>query len=216
MTFDGKESEVARAVSAMHDLVDKMKGSTLKMSAELIKVMRGITMIRHMVGVFKEKGIVAVYAHEGDKTLRVYARNKGHLEKAITKIRKETRDEQCTDSAGTIETEEFAAMKEALHSKYAGLLTITERGGIISLSGMVNPVAEAKVQILQLVARKAATSDGSTVLYSIQRGGCTVQVVRGDLTTFRAEAIVNAANDRLDHCRGLGKAIVKAGTMCCQ
>ncbi|KAI0233840.1 Protein mono-ADP-ribosyltransferase PARP9 [Lamellibrachia satsuma] len=42
-------------------------------------------------------------------------------------------------------------------------------------------------------------------------GGVSVEVVQGDLTTFQADAIVNAANGRLDHCGGLAKAIVDAG-----
>ncbi|KAK2176836.1 hypothetical protein NP493_636g03000 [Ridgeia piscesae] len=212
VTFEGKEFEVTRAVAAMHDLVDHLESISLEMSAELIKLMRGITMMKHMVGVFKKNKIVAVYAAEGDTTLGVYACDRSNLQRAISKIRMGTCDEQCRDSAQAIETEEFTAMKEDLQSKYPGLLTITERGGHISLSGMVDPVADAKVPILQLVARTAAKSDDSTVLDSVQMGGCTVQVVRGDLTTFHAEAIVNAANERLEHGGGLGKAIVDAGT----
>ena len=42
-------------------------------------------------------------------------------------------------------------------------------------------------------------------------GGATVEVVRGDLTKFHVDAVVNAANRRLDHNRGLAKAIVQAG-----
>ena len=42
-------------------------------------------------------------------------------------------------------------------------------------------------------------------------GGVSVEVVQGDLTMFRADAIVNAANGRLDHCGGLAKAIADAG-----
>ncbi|KAK2181568.1 hypothetical protein NP493_393g04003 [Ridgeia piscesae] len=42
-------------------------------------------------------------------------------------------------------------------------------------------------------------------------GGVTVEVGRGDLTKFHVDAVVNAANRRLDHNRGLAKAIVQAG-----
>ena len=99
VTFDGKESQVTKADKAMHDLVDKMKSKTLKMSAELIKQMRGITMIRHMVGVFKEKGIVAVYAAEGDTRLGVYARKQNDLMKAIKMITSQTGDHPCVVSS---------------------------------------------------------------------------------------------------------------------
>ena len=211
VTFEGKGSEVTRAIAAMRDLVEHLECSSLDMSAEMIKLIEGTAITRHMVGVFKKNDIVAVYAHEGDTTLGVYASKGDDLQKAINEIWNETCDEQYRISAEVIKTEEFIEMKEALQSQHAGLLTITERGDHISLSGMVDPVAEAKVAIHQLVARKVATSDGSTVLYSIQIGGCTVQVVRGDLTTFRAEAIVNAANGALHHNGGLAKAIVKAG-----
>ena len=44
-------------------------------------------------------------------------------------------------------------------------------------------------------------------------GGASVEVVQGDLTTFQADAIVNAANGRLDLCGGLAKAIADAGNI---
>ena len=42
-------------------------------------------------------------------------------------------------------------------------------------------------------------------------GGVSVEVVHGDLTTFQADAIVSAANERLDLYGGLAKAIADAG-----
>ena len=42
-------------------------------------------------------------------------------------------------------------------------------------------------------------------------GGVTVEVLRGDLTKFHADAIVNSANGLLNHHRGLAGAIATAG-----
>ena len=44
-------------------------------------------------------------------------------------------------------------------------------------------------------------------------GGATLEVIRGDLTKFHADAIVNAANRRLEHIGGLAKAISDAGNI---
>ena len=41
--------------------------------------------------------------------------------------------------------------------------------------------------------------------------GVTCAVIKGDITQFHCEAIVNAANGDLDHCGGLAYAIVRAG-----
>ena len=111
VTFDGKESEVTKAVKTMHDLVDKMKSRTLKMPAEQIRVMRGITMITQMVGVFKEKGIVAVYAAEGDTTLGVYAHKQNDLTKAIKMIKIQTGDHPCVVSSYPTFTPCFAIVR---------------------------------------------------------------------------------------------------------
>ena len=43
--------------------------------------------------------------------------------------------------------------------------------------------------------------------------GTKLQVVQGDLTTIRADCIVNAANEQLNHRDGLAKAIVDAGAV---
>eukprot|EP01080_Neovahlkampfia_damariscottae_P003693 gene3693-6507_t len=60
-------------------------------------------------------------------------------------------------------------------------------------------------------------SQGSSGMKSVLKqeiktdGGQTIQVRKGDLTQEEVGAIVNASNDRLDHCDGLAGAIVKAG-----
>ena len=53
--------------------------------------------------------------------------------------------------------------------------------------------------------------DTSSMSHVTLPSGATVEVVRGDLTKFHVDAVVNAANRRLDHNRGLAKAIVQAG-----
>ena len=47
----------------------------------------------------------------------------------------------------------------------------------------------------------------------VRIGGTEILVVQGDLTTFRADCIVNAANGELNHRYGLAAAIVKAGAL---
>ena len=209
VTFEGKGSEITKAASAVRGLVDTFRSSTLEMSEELIKLMRGIKVITHMVGVFRKNRIVAVYAHEGEKTLGVYARDGGHLDKAIKLIKTETCEETCVDSPEAFSMQDWVTLKKQLQSKYVGLLTITESGSCVILSGVVDAVADAKGQIHLQAAARDVTHD---ILESVQRGGCTVQVVRGDLTAFHAEATVNAANESLLFAGGLGKAIVDAGT----
>jgi O-acetyl-ADP-ribose deacetylase (regulator of RNase III) len=49
------------------------------------------------------------------------------------------------------------------------------------------------------------------VLAERLEGRCTLQAVRGDMTSERVEAIVNAANSNLAHLGGLAEAIVDRG-----
>jgi O-acetyl-ADP-ribose deacetylase (regulator of RNase III) len=52
---------------------------------------------------------------------------------------------------------------------------------------------------------------GGEVLGTRRCGAATVEVVRGDLTTQAVDAIVNAANSRLQHGGGVAGAIVRRG-----
>jgi O-acetyl-ADP-ribose deacetylase (regulator of RNase III) len=52
---------------------------------------------------------------------------------------------------------------------------------------------------------------GDEVLGSRRCGAATIEVVRGDLTVQQVDAIVNAANSRLQHGGGVAGAIVRHG-----
>ncbi|XP_042257154.1 uncharacterized protein LOC121889339 [Thunnus maccoyii] len=55
-------------------------------------------------------------------------------------------------------------------------------------------------------------SEGGTVVASYcLRDGLQVLVCQGDITKQDADALVNAANEDLDHCRGVAAALSKAG-----
>jgi O-acetyl-ADP-ribose deacetylase (regulator of RNase III) len=49
------------------------------------------------------------------------------------------------------------------------------------------------------------------VLAKIERDGCTIEAVLGDLTEERVDAVVNAANTHLAHGGGLAGALVRRG-----
>ncbi|XP_071089495.1 protein mono-ADP-ribosyltransferase PARP14-like [Haliotis cracherodii] len=60
----------------------------------------------------------------------------------------------------------------------------------------------------------AATQEPVSTIVAVSNiaGGRKIYVREGDITTMKVSAIVNAANERLDHCGGLAKVIVdKAG-----
>lgn len=212
--FDGKTSDIAAAQVAMNNIVKNMKDSYIEMSFHLISVMNRITMITHMVDVFKRKDICAVYATVGHTTLGVFALSNEQIRRAIEVIRSET-VEIYVDVEATLSpllnTPQWAALKDQHQVRHGGLLVITEAINRVTVSGEVNSVAQVKDEIQRLLVENTGDSSGNTTGWSYVLGGIRVEAVQGDLTRFPVDAIVNAANEKLDHCAGLAKAIVDAG-----
>ena len=64
--------------------------------------------------------------------------------------------------------------------------------------------------------RTPGPSGGTEIRYSVTLPSGTVcEVRRGDITTMACDAIVNAANGRLQHMGGLAAAIIKRGSFAC-
>ena len=212
VVITGKKSDVAAAEKAMFVILKDLKSSSIKMSDDLIRLMKGITMIRHVVDLFRGKDIFAVYADADDGTLGVYAFAEEDTKKAIDVIRNGT-DKQCVDaaSARTLQTREWDDLKDELQSKYRGLLAINQSGSHVTISGTVDEVTTAKEAILGLLKRHPGGSPDDTDDMSCMVGSTTIDAFKGDLTTFPADAIVSAANEVLNNTAGLANALVNAG-----
>ena len=100
-------------------------------------------------------------------------------------------------------------MKEHLLSQYKDLLKTTKFDGRVTV--LVNPVTQTKGGVPHSQGESTGGRSGDSTGRSYVFGGSTVEVVSGDLTTLHVDAIVNAANERLDHIGGLAKAIADAG-----
>ena len=170
--FGGKKFEIEAAEVAMNYIVKNMKGSSLEMSVEQVRLMRGIAMIRHLVDVLKNNDIFAVYAAVGDTSLGVFALNDEHLEDAIEVIRNETDEIYVeADFRATFQTQQWAALKELFQSQNNGLLTITESNSRVTLSGTLNSVAQAKDEIQRLLEKQQSMQLHSTV--ELDKGRCS-------------------------------------------
>ena len=79
---------------------------------------------------------------------------------------------------------------------------------------VIEPVGKYAQKGEVLASDAGASAGGSNIKSCVTLpGGATVEVIQGDLTKFHADAIVNAANGRLEHIGGLAKAIADAGSI---
>ena len=47
--------------------------------------------------------------------------------------------------------------------------------------------------------------------FPLPGSSCTLVIAQADITSYKVDAIVNAANDRMEHGAGVAEAIVKKG-----
>ena len=208
--FTGMPGDITLAKLEMYEILNNVTEKFIEISASLISLLHGKDMMKHVVGQFRDRNICAVYNDAGRNKLGVYALSDEHLNAAIEVINATTSETSVEADVDKMSApEKLTELIDAQQSQHGGLLTIAVSGNTVDLAGAKSRVEVALVEIQKFLKDYVINMISSVTL----PGGATVAVIQGDLTKFQADAIVNAANGRLEHKGELAKAIAHAGNI---
>ena len=216
ITVSGNTVDLAGAKSrvevALEEIKKIMKDNII--NEQFVPMEHGVACFIHKYMIKEIEAIVLAFQHSGVKITPhldgpygyVVAGNTYGLQNVVQKLQRLPDD---------VKAQQFYVDKPGMPkflTSYAGQHSL----GRLEYQHQVviKPVGKYAQKGEVLASDAGASAGGSNSKSCVTLpGGATVEVIQGDLTKFRADAIVNSANGRPDHIGGLAKAIADAGNI---
>ena len=142
--FTGTPADVALAKLAMDKVLSSVTEESVEMSASQISLLRGESMMTHIMERFKYLNIRAVYSCLGENILNVYALCYEHLITAIELIRLATSEASIdVDANEMFAPQKWTELMLTLQSEHDGLLVISRSQNAVVVKGEFSRVRAA-------------------------------------------------------------------------
>ena len=146
--FTGKPADIALAKLAMDEVLSSVTEKSVEMSVSLISLLRGENMMKHMMELFKNRNIHAVYSCLGKNKLSVYALRDEYLETAIEVIKAAIRKTSiAVDANKMLAPQKWTELMLTLQSEHDGLLAISMSENAVVVTGETTRVGVALREI---------------------------------------------------------------------
>ena len=146
--FTGMPADIISAKLEMHEILSGMIERSVEMSASLISLLHGKTLMTYMVGQFKRQNIRVICTCVGKTKLTVYALSDEHISTAIEVINTSTTETSIDADPGRIlAAKKWTRLIKSLQSKHDGLLAIDRSQHGVVLTGENSRVAVALGEI---------------------------------------------------------------------
>ena len=195
--FTGMPADIMSAKLEMHDILSGMIERSVEMSASLISLLHGRTLMTYMVGQFKRENIRAICTCVGKATLTVYALSDEHITTAIEVINISTTETSIdADPGKMLAPKKWTQLLKSLQSKHDGLLAIDRSRNGVVLTGEISRVAVALKEIQRFLGGNIVDNQFITMEYG----------VAAYMHTFKMEDIVEIVQE---FCNGAVKITAK-------
>ncbi|PVD29526.1 hypothetical protein C0Q70_08777 [Pomacea canaliculata] len=160
-------------------------------------------------------GLKATWEHTDKGVITVYCLNKSELPQAVHIIDTSVIDDVLhlnELSLVVLTTHGWKSLEASLLKKNHGVLRIQTDDNSIHITSLQKIMPTVKRRLIEFISEHTMISTNEPGEHEVVVGGNhTVSAVAEDITTLEVDAIVNAANENMQHIGGVAKRIVSRG-----